>query len=92
MPVFREIMLRVYEAELVGTPPQFPREMEDRIDAYLATPPVPARPGPIAVDMRTRRITTEPSTVTRLPDSWSGMESRPMTRTVSRVLWAQSPA
>ncbi len=48
LPVFREIMTRVYADALVGTVPQFPREMEDRIDAYLATPPVPALPGPIA--------------------------------------------
>ena len=48
LPVFREIVTRVYADALVGTVPQFPREMEDRIDAYLATPPVPALPGPIA--------------------------------------------
>ncbi len=39
LPVFREIMVRVYRAALVGTIPQFPRDMEDRIDAYLALPP-----------------------------------------------------
>ncbi|HEY6546614.1 MAG TPA: penicillin-binding transpeptidase domain-containing protein, partial [Vicinamibacteria bacterium] len=38
LPVFREIMARVYKDDLVGTVPQFPREMEDRIDAYLANP------------------------------------------------------
>jgi penicillin-binding protein 1A len=38
LPIFREIMLRVYKDALVGTVPQFPREMEDRIDEYLATP------------------------------------------------------
>jgi len=37
MPIFREIMMRVYESSLVGKVPRFPREMEDRIDAYLAT-------------------------------------------------------
>ncbi len=39
LPIFREIMLRVYKEALVGTVPLFPREMEDRIDAYLALPP-----------------------------------------------------
>jgi membrane peptidoglycan carboxypeptidase len=39
LPVFREIMVRVYKAALVGAVPQFPRDMEDRIDAYLALPP-----------------------------------------------------
>jgi len=29
-------MLRVYKDELVGPVPQFPRKIEDRIDAYLA--------------------------------------------------------
>jgi penicillin-binding protein 1A len=36
LPIFREIMLRVYQAGLVGPIPQFPREIEDGIDAYLA--------------------------------------------------------
>jgi penicillin-binding protein 1A len=36
LPIFREIMLHVYEGQLVGPVPQFPREIEDRIDAYLA--------------------------------------------------------
>ncbi len=35
LPIFREIMLRVYREELVGPVPQFPREIEERIDAYL---------------------------------------------------------
>ena len=38
LPIFREIMLRVYQDSLVGTVPQFPREMEGRIDAYLHRP------------------------------------------------------
>jgi hypothetical protein len=29
-------MLRVYKDQLVGPVPQFPREIEDRIDTYLA--------------------------------------------------------
>jgi penicillin-binding protein 1A len=36
LPVFREIMLRVYKDQLVGPVPQFPREIEQRIDGYLA--------------------------------------------------------
>jgi len=35
LPIFREIMLRVYEAQLVGQAPRFPREIEDGIDQYL---------------------------------------------------------
>ncbi len=49
LPVFREIMVRVYKAALVGAAPQFPRDMEDRIDAYLALlPPLPAGPATAA--------------------------------------------
>ena len=48
LPIFREIMLRVYKEALVGTVPLFPREMEDRIDAYLALPPGLAAGSPIA--------------------------------------------
>ena len=36
LPIFREIMLRVYKDELVGPAPRFPRKIEDGIDAYLA--------------------------------------------------------
>ncbi len=36
LPIFREIMLRVYKGQLVGRAPQFPREIEDGIDQYLA--------------------------------------------------------
>jgi penicillin-binding protein 1A len=34
LPVFREIMLKVYQEKLVGPVPQFPVEMESNIDAY----------------------------------------------------------
>jgi len=36
LPIFREIMLRVYEDELLGPVPRFPRKIERGIDAYLA--------------------------------------------------------
>jgi penicillin-binding protein 1A len=35
LPIFREIMLRVYERQLVGPAPQFPHEIEAGIDQYL---------------------------------------------------------
>jgi penicillin-binding protein 1A len=40
LPIFREIMARVYKDGLVGPVPRFPRAMEDRIDAYLAAPAI----------------------------------------------------
>jgi penicillin-binding protein 1A len=48
LPIFREIMVRLYKEALVGAVPRFPREMEDRIDAYLANAAGPATAGPIA--------------------------------------------
>ena len=35
LPIFREVMLRIYERQLVGPVPSFPREIEDGIDRYL---------------------------------------------------------
>jgi penicillin-binding protein 1A len=37
LPIFREIMLRVYRDKIVGPAPRFPRAIEDGIDKYLAT-------------------------------------------------------
>jgi penicillin-binding protein 1A len=42
LPVFREIMMRIYQDTLVGAVPRFPREMESRIDAYLDPAPIVA--------------------------------------------------
>jgi penicillin-binding protein 1A len=39
LPIFREIMLRTYQLELVGAAPSFPREIEDGIDQYLLGKP-----------------------------------------------------
>jgi penicillin-binding protein 1A len=36
LPIFREILLRVYKAKLVGPAPKFPRQIEEGIDKYLA--------------------------------------------------------
>ncbi len=36
LPIFREIMLRIYQDKLVGPAPPFPREIEEGIDGYLA--------------------------------------------------------
>jgi penicillin-binding protein 1A len=36
LPIFREIMLRVYQDQLVGPAPHFPSEIEAGIDKYLA--------------------------------------------------------
>lgn len=48
LPVFRDIMLGVYKAQLFGPAPRFPREIEAGIDQYLAEQagvvPLPAAP------------------------------------------------
>jgi penicillin-binding protein 1A len=36
LPIFREIMLRVYQHQLAGPVPEFPYAIERRIDQYLA--------------------------------------------------------
>lgn len=41
LPIFREIMLRVYKDQLVGLAQNFPREIEDGIDQYLAMQAAP---------------------------------------------------
>jgi penicillin-binding protein 1A len=35
LPIFRDIMLRLYASRLVGPPPRFPRAIESGIDQYL---------------------------------------------------------
>jgi penicillin-binding protein 1A len=50
LPIFREIMLRTYAAELVGPVPAFPTEIEAAIDGYraqeLEAAPHPQGPSP----------------------------------------------
>jgi len=36
LPIFRAVMLRVYEDHLAGPVPKFPRKIEQGIDTYLA--------------------------------------------------------
>lgn len=52
LPVFREVMLKTYKANLVGSAPTFPAEMEKNIDAYLKGEPVTKEPAlaPAVVD------------------------------------------
>ncbi len=44
LPVFREIVTRVYEAGLVPRAPRFPKRLEDGITRYLALAPAPPLP------------------------------------------------
>src|SRR6185295_13107934 len=56
LPVFQELMLKVYRGGIVGPVPAFPVEMEERITRYLnpapvvvETAPVEDAPPPVAV-------------------------------------------
>jgi penicillin-binding protein 1A len=44
LPIFREILTRVYADKLVGPVPRFPRQIEEGIDAYLAAAPAAPLP------------------------------------------------
>jgi membrane carboxypeptidase/penicillin-binding protein len=48
LPIFREIVARVYRDGLVGAVPRFPPGMENRISAYLGGMAAPRSAGPIA--------------------------------------------
>jgi membrane peptidoglycan carboxypeptidase len=54
LPIFREIMLRLYGDQLVGPVPRFPCDIELRIDEYLATQAVQQagrdEPSPLLAD------------------------------------------
>ena len=56
LPVFREVMLRVYESRITGAAPSFPRGIEQRITQYLTNPPPPALVAaattPVAMSLR----------------------------------------
>ncbi len=47
LPVFRDLVRRVYEQRLVGLAPQFPPAVERGIDAFLTHPPL-ERPRPLS--------------------------------------------
>ncbi len=69
LPIFREIMLRVYGGKLLGPVPRFPADIEDGIGSYLArreqdkNPPAEAAPVPSIVT----EIPAPPSTDDRAP-------------------------
>jgi penicillin-binding protein 1A len=62
LPVFREIVARVYEAKLVPPAARFPGELEDSISQYLAIASDPRQPPPDAV-MLTHQPGPAPATV-----------------------------
>ena len=56
LPVFREVMLKTYQANLVGPAPSFPAEMEKNIDAYLNGEPAAGEAGAGSCRAEFRRI------------------------------------
>ncbi len=65
LPIFREIMLSVYQNQLMGSAPQFPHEIEERIDAYLATQIVPATAGGEPSPRAPKLLSSHPRTLLR---------------------------
>ena len=59
LPLFREIILKVYQEELVGPAPRFPLEMEENIDAYLRRETQPTIARSVANQLGLPRFTTE---------------------------------
>jgi penicillin-binding protein 1A len=47
LPVFQELMLKVYRGGIVGPVPPFPPQMEERITRYLNAPPVVSETAPV---------------------------------------------
>jgi penicillin-binding protein 1A len=66
LPVFKEIMLRVYRENLVGPVPEFPARMEESITAYLRGDS-PGSTGLPRLSMSAIRVF----------DPWPGSPSRP---------------
>ena len=53
LPVFREVMLRVYGDQIAGPVPAFPGGIEQRITQYLADPVLMTHPELAVVSLRT---------------------------------------
>ena len=66
LPVFKEIMLRVYRENLVGPVPEFPAQMEQSINAYLSGD------SPDSADLPQLGMSA-----IRVFDPWPGSPSRP---------------
>jgi penicillin-binding protein 1A len=60
LPVFRDVVLRVYQDEIVGKPPAFPRAIERRITEYLTGPPPPVETTAGAASLVTIRKSLTP--------------------------------
>jgi penicillin-binding protein 1A len=59
LPVFREIMLRVYREKLLGPVPKFPTQMEQSINAYLKGDSVRQNDNLPTPDVKTHRKGTD---------------------------------
>jgi penicillin-binding protein 1A len=66
LPIFKEIMLRIYRDGIAGPVPQFPQEVEDHIDQYLARAPAPEKePGDLAPRIADQREPDRPRPVAK---------------------------
>ena len=69
LPVFRELMLKVYGAKLVGPVPEFPAQIEQNINDYLAARSVVAEASLSALN-----VANQSSLSVRMPDGGAGFQ------------------
>jgi penicillin-binding protein 1A len=69
LPVFKELMLKVYGEKLVGPVPAFPAQMEQNINDYLAARSVVA-----AASFSALNVANQPSLSVRMPDGGEGFQ------------------
>jgi penicillin-binding protein 1A len=83
LPIFREVMLQIYRARVVGPAPNFPPEIEAGIDQYLAAQAVPATtsptgsPAPGLVPTRLSEPPRPPERRSLVPNSTDTRRRRP---------------
>jgi len=63
LPVFREIVLKVYREKFMGPAPRFPVKIEENIDGYLR--------GELPLKLRQGSLMMEQKTV---PQDWSSLQ------------------
>ena len=73
LPVFKELMLKVYREKLVGPVPEFPAQMEQNINDYLAARSVVAEESLSALNSANQM---SPLSV-RFPDGGEGFQRQP---------------
>jgi penicillin-binding protein 1A len=67
LPVFQELMLKIYRSGIVGPVPAFPDQMEKRITAYLNPAPTMLNPAPTMLSPAPTMLSPAPAEVVAAP-------------------------